>query len=255
MANEAFSQTIGIVILESLAIGDIIAIVVALIASIGGASWISSIINKSREDKITSANIEYKHAETEKIIQDIHANYRAQTQKWLTDLEEIQVKHHTKLSEKDEEIARITKEYLEAIKKLEYDEYYIGQKRRGYRQLMNKLDMAHWETDGQGKVIFANGKWLTLFGLKLEEAMGENWISALVPESRDSTLLEWQSRIVDHNDYEPLHFTIKNKITGEVLPLYAVYSTIYDINGNPLKFIGVTFIDHAKLDEMGKSVV
>jgi PAS domain S-box-containing protein len=60
-----------------------------------------------------------------------------------------------------------------------------------FRSLSTASPIGIFQTDVDGKCLYANPKWLEISGLSLQQCLGENWTRALDPEDRPSARRAW----------------------------------------------------------------
>jgi PAS domain S-box-containing protein len=214
-----------------------------LIVGLFGGGTIAGIIlyflNKKNTDSLNQATIDQKAAEVRKIEHDLESQYIKQLEQWLVDLQNIKDRHETELSKKDDEIVNLHKQYLNTLKDLAEHKFQLGKLGHAIRKLLIDLDIAYWECDSNGLLTYANGAWLRLHGLTQEQALGEGWQAALLPETRKHMLLQWNATVVDQSE-KVIEFVVNNPTTGEKFPAKAIYSIVNDSGGNIVKIIGVT---------------
>lgn len=218
-----------------------LATVLALLGAMSGIFMY--LVKKNRDEKQTDLSIIKTEREIESIEQEIESKHAEQLKRWLNDIQEINEKYTAALDKKDKVIEDIHKKYLEVIKEMTEQELKNERFVRATRKLVTQMKIAYWECDSAGKLIYANGDWLKLFGLQPEEAQGEGWLSGIPENQRESLLVEWYSRVVDHKE-EPLEFTLINPRTNEEVKMRGLYSIIYDNSENIVKIIGVTLPIH-----------
>jgi len=211
----------------------------ALIIAVLGSSAVSGVILYFLNSRVTKTGIDKSQAEIKKIEHDLEAQYIKQLEQWLVDLQHIKEKHEGEITQKDEEIVSLHKQYLNTLKDLAEHKFQISKFNQSVRRLLIELEIAYWECDEKGLLTYANGTWLKRHGLTLEEALGHGWQQAIPVENRKAVLLHWNTAIVDQNEDE-IDAVVTNTITGETFPIKAVYSIIKDTAGNIVKIIGVT---------------
>lgn len=171
---------------------------------------------------------------------DREAWFQEQFKKWINDLGEIRDDHNKELKERDDQIAKLLKERLDILAQHDEIAENSAGERVARRRLMFKLDYAYWETDKSGKLEYANGAWLEMFGLRIEEAKGEGWLSSIADGDKKRVAVEWYSRLADLRDDEPIDFQAVNSATGKEMNLSAVFTISKDSDGNACKCFGVT---------------
>jgi len=61
------------------------------------------------------------------------------------------------------------------------------------RQQICATGLAFWESDAEGKTIFASDAMSELVGVDAEEILGNGWVTALHPDDRERVYKEWTS--------------------------------------------------------------
>lgn len=68
-----------------------------------------------------------------------------------------------------------------------------------FENLANMSPVGIFRTDAAGATTYVNPKWCELSGLSFEEALGDGWLNALVPQDRESVYQGWKKRIADYS--------------------------------------------------------
>ena len=66
---------------------------------------------------------------------------------------------------------------------------------RRYRALVEAVPVGIFETDADGRNLYANNVWQQMSGLTLSQTLGENWIAAVHPEDRAMLLAAWRDAV------------------------------------------------------------
>ena len=61
-----------------------------------------------------------------------------------------------------------------------------------FRGLSESCPVGIFHTDAQGRCIYTNAQWQQIFGLSLQESLGEGWVRGIHPEERDVVRGTWQ---------------------------------------------------------------
>jgi PAS domain S-box-containing protein len=62
-----------------------------------------------------------------------------------------------------------------------------------FRGLSEACPVGIFHTDARGKCIYTNPQWQEIFGLSLEQSLGDGWSRALHPEDRAPVIAAWQA--------------------------------------------------------------
>jgi PAS domain-containing protein len=219
---------------------NIFADIVALLSAFGGlAVLIIFLIQRKRTGKSMDANTLKTEKEVEQIEQEIEAKYVIHVKKWLDDLQEIKDKHDKEINEKNRRWEELHKQYLDSIKIATEHQQRLTQFHRATRRLLVSIDIPYWECDSNGKLVYANGAWLKLFGLSSSEALGEGWLNSIPEADRKSLLVDWYSKVVDQADGS-ITFSLLNQITGKLSKVKALYVILFNEAQEIDKILGVT---------------
>lgn len=213
---------------------------IALIAASGTLSGvILYVLQKWFPTRALSASVIKTQKEIEQIEQEVESKYALQVKKWLDDLQEIKDKNEEALAKKDATISTLQDERVIHLNEITVLRLKLGQCGKAHRRLFTRIHVPYWECDHDGKLIYANGAWLTLFGIEESRAIGEGWLTSIREEDKKRLLVDWYSRVVDESDGE-LEFTVKNAITGTETKVKAIYAVKFNEESEVYKIIGVT---------------
>lgn len=211
-----------------------------IIVALGGLSALIIYFgNRKQNIQTVQSEITKREKEVEQIEQEIEDKHALQTKQWYDDLQEIKQKHDLELEKKDQLILDLQDSRITLVAELTAATLKLGQCGRAHRRLITALNIPYWECDHDGKLMFANGPWLKMFGLSKDEALGEGWLKAIPEDKKQELLVEWYSRVVDETDGK-ISFTIKNAVTGETTEAQAIYAVKFDTHSEVYKIIGVT---------------
>jgi PAS domain S-box-containing protein len=68
----------------------------------------------------------------------------------------------------------------------------LADSERKFRTLSDASPVGVFHTDAQGCCTYTNARWQSIFGLSLEQSLGEGWSSTLHPDDRPAVFAEWQ---------------------------------------------------------------
>lgn len=193
---------------------------------------------RSTTDSIDAATLK-TNKEIEQLQQEIDARHIIQVKQWMEDLKEISEKHESELRQKNLIIENLHKQHIELVKAFKENTFKVGQIHRAMRRLFVILELPYWECDKDGKLVYANGKWLQLFGLSLEEAVGEGWVKSIPDDEVRSLLVDWYSKVIDQSDGQII-FNVINPTTGKKLKLKSLYVISFDANSDVESIFGTT---------------
>lgn len=213
---------------------------IGLIGAVGifiGA--IKYLVNRRSTTNSLDAATLKTNKEIEQLQQEIDAKHIAQVKQWVEDLKEISEKHESELNEKNLIIENLHKQHIDLIKASKENLFKVAQVHRAMRRLFVNLEIPYWECDKDGKLLYANGKWLQLFGLSLDEALGEGWIKGIPETEVREVLVEWYSKVIDQSDGH-IVFNVKNAVTGRTGRLKSLYVVAFDANSDVESIFGTT---------------
>jgi PAS domain S-box-containing protein len=70
-----------------------------------------------------------------------------------------------------------------------------------FRTLAAASPIGIFQTNPNGKCVYANEKWLSIAGLTLNECLGETWARAVHPDDREGTAWEWSKCAREERDF------------------------------------------------------
>jgi PAS domain S-box-containing protein len=68
----------------------------------------------------------------------------------------------------------------------------LANSERKFRTLSDASPLGVFHTDANGLCSYTNARWQSIFGLSLEQSLGEGWSSTLHPDDRPAVFAEWQ---------------------------------------------------------------
>ena len=101
-----------------------------------------------------------------------------------------------------------------------------------------------FETDAQGRGVYANERWCELTGLTREEALGEGWTRAIHPDDRELVVREWSACAREEREFD---LTFRLQSSGRVRWVQSAARPRRDASGTVTGFVGaVTDVTRAK---------
>ncbi len=94
-----------------------------------------------------------------------------------------------------------------------------------------------YQTDKDGKCIFANQNWHMMTGLTEEETMGDGWVNGLYADDRELVYKNWEKMVKSKGKWG-LEYRLQNR-EGEVIWVYGTASPIYDEKGEIVSYVGI----------------
>ncbi len=71
-------------------------------------------------------------------------------------------------------------------------QHALADSERKFRTLSDASPLGVFHTDAQGCCTYTNAQWQSIFGLSIEQSLGEGWSSTLHPDDRPAVFAEWQ---------------------------------------------------------------
>lgn len=102
-----------------------------------------------------------------------------------------------------------------------------------------------YEKDTKGNCTFVNHAWIELTGVTHEEAMGNGWFRAIVPEEREK-IFEAIKYAIENNAPMEFIYHVFNSKTGETIKVIDRSFAITNNNGEILEYYGVIERYHQK---------
>lgn len=115
-----------------------------------------------------------------------------------------------------------------------------------YRILIQESPVGVYQTDENGKYIFANQSWCETAGLTQEEAMGNGWAKSLHEEDAENVFQNWNKTIVSKGKWGH-EYRIKST-AGKVSWVFGTASPMYNVDGKIIGYVGIN-TDISKLKE------
>ncbi|HET8746650.1 MAG TPA: PAS domain-containing protein [Ramlibacter sp.] len=119
-----------------------------------------------------------------------------------------------------EELARATMQAL--LLRQAAHRTVLSSSERMFRELSECCPVGIFHTDAQGRCVYTNPQWQQLFGLSLEESLGNGWMRRIHPEDQEGLVRDWQAtaasggsfdhgfRVV-HSDGKVLHLRARGR--------------------------------------------
>jgi PAS domain S-box-containing protein len=76
---------------------------------------------------------------------------------------------------------------------------------RRYRELVEALPVAIFESDAAGGNTYSNGVWVAMTGLSRTQSLGDGWLAAVHPEDRAALHARWRAAVGAHEVFRSEH--------------------------------------------------
>lgn len=127
------------------------------------------------------------------------------------------------------------------------NEHRIEESERRFRTLTKNAPVGIFETDANGLTTYVNETWMGFTGMQFEEALGEGWLNAVHPDSKESLQASWY---IKSENAEPSksEYRLINK-TGKEIWVNGSAIPVVDGNEEITGYIGtitdITALKHA----------
>jgi PAS domain S-box-containing protein len=111
---------------------------------------------------------------------------------------------------------------------------------RMFRELSESCPVGIFHTDAQGHCIYTNPQWQQIFGLTLQESLGDGWARGVDPEDRAEVVAMWREVAASGRSFD--HVFRVRRPDGAVLPVRARGRPVALPGGSAGGFVG-TIID------------
>ena len=105
-----------------------------------------------------------------------------------------------------------------------------------FRVLCEMLPLGIFSTDSDGKCTYTNPKWREIYGLSLEESLGDGWQNGLHPADKPQIFGTWQ-RQTNSKEQFGYEFRTRHK-NGEVRTVYAHAKPVANDVGEIIGYMG-----------------
>lgn len=105
-----------------------------------------------------------------------------------------------------------------------------------FRGLSETCPVGIFHTDAQGGCIYTNPQWQEIFGLSLQESLGQGWTRGLHPDDRAAVFEVWDAVSRKGSDFD-MHFRVVRP-DGRVVPVRARGRAIRLPGGAPGGYVG-----------------
>jgi PAS domain S-box-containing protein len=70
-----------------------------------------------------------------------------------------------------------------------------------FRTLCEMMPLGIYQTDVAGRCLYTNVKWQEIYGLSLQESLGDNWATTLHPDDRAAVFAAWNVSVQESQDF------------------------------------------------------
>jgi PAS domain S-box-containing protein len=104
------------------------------------------------------------------------------------------------------------------------------------RQQISATGLAFWESDAEGKTIFASDALSELIGIDTDGILGNGWVTNLHPEDRERVYQEWSDAMEQKRAFLSVYRFVHRD--GQSVTVQGRSHPILDRNGNVLGHVG-----------------
>lgn len=121
------------------------------------------------------------------------------------------------------------------ITKQKNTEASLRESERKFKALSEVSSVGIYCTDMNGYCTYANSKWLDMAGIKLEDALGKEWVKAIHPADRDQIISKWH-RSVKSKGEQGFEYQFQTP-EGNTTWVYGTAKEMYGENGELIGYI------------------
>ena len=107
-----------------------------------------------------------------------------------------------------------------------------------FRTLSSASPIGIFQNDAQGACIYTNARWQEIFGLSLEDSLGDTWAEIIVEEGRAELLAAWKHSVQGRGEFVGDYRILRTD--GEERWIHARAAAMHDDNGAVLGYVGTT---------------
>lgn len=200
------------------------------------SNWSKEVVGTVVDDKINSpdaASVRSQLVEFTTFQNDV-SEFVETSRSYQNDMREAMRHLHEcvdrRASESNERIEKLTAYTEEVLSEA------VGAKER-IRQLYKALEIPVFETDALGHCTYVNPAYSELTGLSVDEALGEGWSEAIMPEDRSRVFQTWESATRAAIDFNSI-YRFKNVRTGAITQVRGSAKPLHDGKGVVVGWVG-----------------
>ena len=122
------------------------------------------------------------------------------------------------------------------ITRLKELEEQLRERERFFQLLAQINPVGIYRTDPEGQCIFVNPRWCEIAGLTEQQALGDGWSTAIMPEDSNKVYEEWMQAIHENRAFS-LEYRFKQP-EGNIVWVYGQAVAIHDETGKILGYVG-----------------
>jgi PAS domain S-box-containing protein len=112
----------------------------------------------------------------------------------------------------------------------------LADSERKFRTLSDASPLGVFHTDAQGRCTYTNRRWQSIFGLSIEQSLGEGWTAALHPQDRAAVFAEWRRAAAEGREFS-MEFRVQ-RADGSVREVHSQARSITGDDGALTGFVG-----------------
>ncbi len=106
-----------------------------------------------------------------------------------------------------------------------------------YRILTEIAPVIIYQTDKDGKCVYANPTWCKHTGLTLEETLGDGWLNGLHPDDKEMIFDNWNKMVKSDGEWG-IEYRLLNK-NGDTIWIYGIANELRNEDGDINGYVGV----------------
>ncbi len=112
----------------------------------------------------------------------------------------------------------------------------LADSERKFRTLSDASPLGVFHTDAHGRCTYTNARWQSMFGLSIEQSLGEGWTGTLHPQDREPVFAEWQAAAAEGREFA-MEFRVQ-RADGSVRQVHSLARSISGDDGAITGFVG-----------------
>lgn len=108
--------------------------------------------------------------------------------------------------------------------------------RQDAERISADMPIGLYATDATGACIYTNERWQEIYGLSLEESLGNGWAETLHPEDRSAVFAEWMQAAEEQRPFQKTFRLLRRD--GSVIHVHSQATAQRDDDGTITRFLG-----------------
>ena len=107
---------------------------------------------------------------------------------------------------------------------------------QSFRTLCEMMPLGIYQTDVAGRCLYTNAQWQEIYGMSLQESLGDNWALTLYPDDRQAVYTAWQVSVQESRDFN-MEFRILRS-DGQIRYVHSQARAVRDAGGHIRVYVG-----------------